>query len=452
MESLKERILEQIRKDNVDFVNLQFSDIMGMAKSVTIPVEKFPDAIDNGVWFDGSSVEGFSRISESDMRLMPDLNTYTIVPWMISQEKNVARVICDVLTPNGEPYDCDPRYILKKILKEAEQLGYIYNTGPECEFFLFKKENGKIKTSADKLIEPHDIGQYFDLVLDLGFDVRREMMQNLQKMGIEVESSHHEVAYGQHEIGFKYDNALNAADKVMTLKSTLKAIAQKHGLHATFMPKPITGVNGSGMHVHQSLFDIKTNTNAFFNPDDKYNLSETAYYFLGGQILHAKSMCAILNPIVNSYKRLVPGYEASTYICWARINRSALIRVPKYSPGKENSTRLEIRCPDPSSNPYLAFAVLLKAGLDGIKNKINPPEPVEEDVFEFDDYKLSEMKIEVLPRTLMEAIIALKRNEIIASVLGDELLKKYIRAKSKEWDEYRIHVSDWEIKSYLEII
>lgn len=452
MESLKDKILNQIKIDNVDFVNLQFSDIMGMAKSVTIPVEKFPDAIDNGVWFDGSSVEGFSRISESDMRLMPDLSTYTIVPWMKLEDKNVARVICDVLTPDGEPYDCDPRYILKKVLKEAEQLGYIYNTGPECEFFLFKKENGKIKTSADKLIEPHDIGQYFDLVLDLGFDVRREMMQNLQKMGIEVESSHHEVAYGQHEIGFKYDNALNAADKVMTLKSTLKAIAQKNGLHATFMPKPITGVNGSGMHVHQSLFDIKTNTNAFFDPKDKYNLSETAYYFLGGQIHHAKSMCAILNPLVNSYKRLVPGYEASTYICWARINRSALIRVPKYSPGKENSTRLEIRCPDPSSNPYLAFAVLLKAGLDGIKNKIAPPEPVEEDVFEFDDSKLAEMKIEVLPRTLMEAIISLKRNETIASVLGNELLKKYVRAKSKEWDEYRIHVSDWEIKNYLEII
>ncbi len=452
MDTLKEKILAQLKNDNVDFVNLQFSDIMGMAKSVTIPVDKFPDAIESGVWFDGSSVEGFSRISESDMRLMPDLTTYSLVPWLKLENKNVARLICDVLTTDGEPYDCDPRNILKKVMNEAKELGFNYNTGPECEFFLFKKENGKIKTSADKLIEPHDIGQYFDLVLDLGFDVRREMMQNLEKMGIEVESSHHEVAYGQHEIGFKYDNALSAADKVMTLKSTLKAIAQKNGLHATFMPKPITGVNGSGMHVHQSLFYFDTNTNAFFEQNDKYNLSEIAYYFLGGQIHHAKSMCAILNPIVNSYKRLVPGYEASTYICWARINRSALIRVPKYSPGKENSTRLEIRCPDPSSNPYLAFAVLLKAGLDGIKNKIAPPEPVEEDVFEFDDKKLSDMKIEVLPRTLMEAIISLKRNETIASVLGNELLRKYVRAKSKEWDEYRIHVSDWEINNYLEII
>jgi glutamine synthetase len=330
-------------------------------------------------------------------------------------------------------------------------MGYVFNTGPELEFFLFKKENGRIKTSADRTIEPHDRGQYFDLVLDNGFDVRREMIINLQKMGIDVETSHHEVAPGQHEIGFKYSDALNTADKVMTLKYTLKSVAAKHGLHATFMPKPVEGVNGNGMHVHQSLFS-KEGENKFFDEKDKYKLSETAYKFMAGQMKHIKAMCAILNPTVNSYKRLVPGYEASTYICWARINRSALIRVPKYSKGKEKSTRMEIRCPDPSSNPYLAFAVLLKAGLDGIKNNMDCPMPVEEDVFGYDFEKLEKKNIDLLPMSLWSSVKYLRNNELITSALGETFTEKYVNAKEKEDESFRLAVTDWEIKTYLENI
>lgn len=444
-----ESIFKDIEVNNVDFVNLQFSDIMGMVKSVTIPISKLPDAIENGVWFDGSSIEGFTRISESDMLLRPDLDTYAIIPWLKSGEHNVARFICDVYTPGGKPYSCDPRYILKKTMKEAEEMGYVFNTGPECEFFLFKKENGHIKTSADKSIEPHDRGQYFDLVLDLGYEVRREMMNALEKMGIEVESSHHEVAPGQHEIAFKYGTALETADKVITLKYTLKSIAQKHGLHATFMPKPMTGVNGNGMHVHQSLFTLD-DENAFFDPENKYKLSNTAYEFMAGQMEHAGAMCAVLNPTVNSYKRLVPGYEAPTYICWANINRSALIRVPRYSSGKEKSTRIEIRYPDPSSNPYLAFAVLLKSGLEGIKHKMKAPPPVEEDVYEFSDKQLEDHSISVLPHSLYDAIGKFKHDEAMKEVMGEEFYEKYLRAKLSEWDDYRQQVSDWEINNYLE--
>ncbi len=446
-----EEILSRIKEDKVAFVNLQFSDMMGKAKSVTIPEHKFGDALADGLWFDGSSIEGFTRIFESDMLLWPDLSTYALIPWMSDGNSAVARFICDVHTPGGRPYDGDPRSILKKVLKEAEDMGYWFNTGPECEFFLFKNGNRKIETALGRNIEPHDKGQYFDMVLDEGFDVRRDMMNALESMGIEVESSHHEVAPGQHEISFKYDNALITADRVMTLKSTLKAIAHNHGLHATFMPKPITGVNGNGMHVHQSLFS-KEGKNMFYDGNDKYKLSATAYHFLAGQMKHIKAMCAILNPTVNSYKRLVPGYEASTYICWAHINRSALVRVPRYTVGKEKSTRLEIRCPDPSSNPYLAFAVLLKAGLDGIKNKMECPGPVEEDVFEFSDAKLEEMNIDVLPYNLWNSIKDLNNDPLIASVLGDEMLLKYTRAKQGEWNEYRVFVSQWEVDNYLNMV
>lgn len=441
-------IMSRLQEDNVEFVNLQFSDMMGKVKSVTIPDHKLKDALEDGLWFDGSSIEGFTRIFESDMLLVPDINTYAVIPWLERNNKNVARFICDVNTPEGEPYSNDPRSILKRVLKEAEDMGYVFNTGPECEFFLFRKENGEIKTAADKSIVPHDKGQYFDLVMDDGYEVRRDMIYALEKMGIEVESSHHEVAPGQHEISFRYGDALTTADRVMTLKSTLKIVAQRHGLHATFMPKPISGVNGSGMHVHQSLFSLN-GENMFYDPDDNYKLSETAYYFLGGQMQHIKAMCGILNPTVNSYKRLVPGYEASTYICWAQKNRSALIRVPRYSVGKEKSIRLEIRNPDPSSNPYLAFAVLLKAGLDGIKNKTACPKPVEEDVFEFSDEKLLEQHIDYLPFHLWDAIKHLQKNKVISSVIGDEMLQKYVNAKRDEWDEYRIQVSNWEVQNYL---
>ncbi len=446
-----EVVIERAKEDKVEFINLQFSDMMGMAKSVTIPVSKLPDALKNGVWFDGSSIEGFTRISESDMLLRPVLDTYAVIPWFERDGSNIARIICDVYTPNGEPYDGDPRCILKKTMQEAEAQGYIFNTGPELEFFLFKKENGKIKTAGDMTIEPHDRGQYFDLVLDAGFDVRRDMTLALQKMGIDVETDHHEVAPGQHEIDFKYSDALSTADRVMTLKYTLKAIAQRHGLHATFMPKPIGGVNGNGMHVHQSLFS-KDGDNLFFDDKDKYKLSEMAYQFLAGQMHHIRAMSAVLNPLVNSYKRLVPGYEASTYICWANVNRSALIRVPKYTAGKEKSTRIEIRSPDPSANPYLAFAVLLKGGMDGIKNKMTPPHPVEEDVFGFDDAKLREMKIDFLPYNLMSSVKALRNNDVIASALGSVFTEKYTAAKTSEADSFRLWVTDWEINNYLETI
>lgn len=445
-------VLSKIKSEKVEFMNLQFSDMMGMTKSVTIPAHKFNDAAKDGLWFDGSSVEGFTRIHESDMLLKPDLNTFTIMPWLKNDYGNIARVICDVHTPDGEPYNCDPRYILKQALKEAEGLGYEFMTGPELEFFLFKIVDGKILSASDRSILPHDRGQYFDLVLDLGFDVRRDMIYALEKMGIEVETSHHEVAEGQHEIDFKYGNALASADKVMTMKFALKAIAAKHGLHATFMPKPISGINGSGMHVHQSLFSLASGDNLFFDDSNKYKLSQLAFQFLAGQMEHVKAMSSILNPTVNSYKRLVPGYEAASYICWAQINRSALIRVPRYTEGKEKSTRIEIRNPDPSANPYLAFAVLLKAGLDGIKRKIQVPDAVEEDVFGFDDRMLQEKNIDTLPHSLWHSLEALKTNETIQNTLGSDFVAKYLRAKYKEWDRYRLHVTDWEIDQYLEVI
>jgi glutamine synthetase len=449
MEFTNGEILDKLKEDNVELINLQFTDIMGSVKSVTVPVSKFADILEDYLWFDGSSIEGFTRIFESDMLLKPDLNTYAVIPWHHADTGNIARFICDVLTPDRQPYESDPRYILKKVLKEAEEMGYIFNTGPELEFFLFKKGNGVIQRDSSMQLEPHDKGQYFDHILDLGFETRREMTYILQKMGIEVEASHHEVAYGQHEIDFKYDNALTTADRVMTMKTTLKVVAEKHGLYATFMPKPIAGINGSGMHVHQSLFDKETGENLFFDKNDKYNLSEIAYHFMAGQLEHIKAMSAILNPIVNSYKRLVPGYEAATYICWAQTNRSALIRVPRYSAGKDKATRIEIRNPDPSANPYLAFAVLLKAGLDGIKNKMKVPPPVEDNVYEFTFSELEDKHISFLPGSLWHSIRALTKDEVIKNVLAEDLYKKYIYAKEKEWDSFRLHVSDWEINQYL---
>jgi len=445
----KNDILKKLKEDNVELINLQFSDMMGMVKSVTVPASKFPDILEDNLWFDGSSIEGFTRIFESDMLLKPDLNTYALVPWHNTSRGNIARFICDVLTPDRKPYEADPRYILKKVMKEAEDMGFIFNTGPELEFFLFKKDNGFIQRDSNQKLQPHDKGQYFDLILDHGFEARREMTYVLQSMGIDVEASHHEVAPGQHEIDFKYDDALTTADRVMTMKTTLKVIAEKHGLYATFMPKPISGINGSGMHVHQSLFDKNTGDNLFFDKNDKYNLSDIAYQFMAGQLEHIKAMSAILNPIVNSYKRLVPGYEAATYICWAQTNRSALIRVPRYSAGKDKATRIEIRNPDPSANPYLAFAVLLKAGLDGIKNKMEIPPPVEDNVYEFTFSELEDKNISFLPGSLWHSIRALTKDEVIKSVLGDDLYKEYIYAKEKEWDSFRLHVSDWEIEQYL---
>ncbi|MCX6154761.1 MAG: type I glutamate--ammonia ligase [Candidatus Kapabacteria bacterium] len=447
-----DEILSKLKQDKVEFVNMQFSDMHGMAKSITIPVSKFADVLKDGLWFDGSSIEGFTRIFESDMLLQPDLSTYQLIPWQQTPDSNNVRFICDVHLPDGEPYTCDPRYILKKALKEAADADYLFNTGPELEFFLFKKHNEKIIFNSAGIPEPHDYGAYFDVVPDLGYDVRSQMMRTLMKMGVDIEAGHHEVAAGQHEIDFRYDDALITADRVMTLKTAFKNVAESNGLFISFMPKPISGINGSGMHVHQSLFSIKSGDNLFFDDNNDYKLSKLAYSYLAGQMQHVRAMAAILNPLVNSYKRLVPGYEASTYICWAKTNRSALIRIPRYSKGKIKATRMEIRNPDPSANPYLVFAILLKAGLYGIKHNLVPPAPVEEDVFEFDHHELKERGIGTLPGSLADAVKEFNESALIRETLGDEFVDKYVRAKMNEWDDFRISVTDWELKRYLNII
>jgi len=440
----KEQILEKVKGDKVKFIQLQFTDILGIVKCVTIPVDALAESLEYGTWFDGSSIEGFARIAESDMFLKPDLETYAVIPWLDSEEGNTARFICDIYKADGQPFEGDPRYILKRSIGKAKEMGFQYFTGPELEFFLFIRENGKIKPL------PHDKGSYFDLTTDQAYELRKEMTLTLEKFGIEVETSHHEVAEGQHEISFKYNNCLKTADNAITLRFVLKAIAQKYGLHATFMPKPIAGINGSGMHVHQSLFNINANNNAFYSAEDKYALSEVAYSFIAGQLEHIQAMSAVISPTVNSYKRLVAGYEAPVYISWARINRSALMRIPRVSEGKNQSTRVELRCPDPSCNIYLAFAVMLAAGLDGIKNNLTPPEPVEEDIYKIDENKLQQLKIDKLPHSLWQALKQLKKDEVIKNALGDHTYERYLEAKTEEWDQYRLQVTPWEIDRYLE--
>jgi len=439
----KNEILEMVAKDNVKFVNLQFTDMFGIIKNVTIGVDYLEDTIEKGKWFDGSSIEGFARIHESDMYLMPDLSTYAVIPWVESKEGNTARLICDVYTADDKPFEGDPRYILKKALKEAQEMGYEFNTGPELEFFLFRRENGSIKPL------PHDKGSYFDLNMDHAYEVRRDMVVALEKFGIDVETSHHEVAVGQHEIDFKYGPALKTADNATTMRFVLKAIAEKHGLHATFMPKPISGINGSGMHVHQSLF--KNGENTFFDGNDSKLISKTAKSFIAGQLKHISSMSAITSPTVNSYKRLTPGYEAPVYISWATTNRSALIRVPAIQRERPKAARVELRCPDPTCNIYIAFAVMLRAGLDGIKNNLEAPKPVEEDLYEFNDKKLADLNIKQLPYSLWQAIEKMKESELVKETLGERIFNKYINAKTAEWDEYRLSVTPWEIERYLEI-
>ena len=444
----KEQLLERVKKDRIKFINLQFSDIMGMTKSVTIPVKELKKALERGVWFDGSSVEGYMRIHESDMYLMPDPKTYAVIPWLAvvpwlpSDEIKTARLLCDVYNRDGRPFEGDPRYILKKVIKEAAELGFRFNVGPEPEFFLFKQENG-IKTLS------HDVGGYFDLSMDKAFEIRAEMGNALEKFGIRVEMSHHEVAPGQHEISFEYDDALTTADNVMTFKFTLKAIAQRYNLQATFMPKPVAKINGSGMHCHQSLADIRTGKNLFYDERDKYRLSSLAQSFIEGQLREVRGMSAILSPLVNSYKRLVPGYEAPVYVCWGMVNRAALIRIPGIREGRPETVRAEIRCPDPSSNPYLAFAAMLKSGLEGIKSLAEIRDPVEENVYKFDDTKLKSKYIETLPASLSEALDLMERSKLMKDLLGEETFKKYIFAKRKEAYEYRMCVHDWEILNYL---
>ncbi|MCB0185408.1 MAG: type I glutamate--ammonia ligase, partial [Caldilineaceae bacterium] len=373
-----ERVDELIKRNDIRFIRLQFSDIIGVAKHVTIPVSHWPDAIEHGIWFDGSSIEGFARIAESDMYLAPDLETFAVVPW--DMDLSTARVICDIYTPDGEPFEGDPRYILKRQLIRAAEMGYDYKVGPELEFFLFKRHsNGSIFP-----LESHDNAGYFDVSSDQANNVRRQMVDALQALGIQVEASHHEVAMGQNEIDFSYGPALTTADHAMTFRITLKAVAQKNNLHCTFMPKPIANINGSGMHVHQSLWHTGTDETAMYNAENEYGLSDVALHFIAGQLTHARAFSAIIAPLVNSYKRLVPGYEAPVYISWGRTNRSALIRIPRISSGRTKSTRCELRCPDPSANPYLATAVMLAAGLDGVQKRMTPPPAAEEDLYHVD--------------------------------------------------------------------
>ena len=441
-EEAKTSMLKEVKKSDIKMIVLQFVDILGAVKSVTIPVQHLEKALEQGHPFDGSSIEGFVRVYESDLIAMPDPTTFRILPW---RERKEARIICDIQRPGGEPFEGDPRFILRKALRELRGEGLTYNTGPELEFFLFRTD----EASRTKVV-PHDMGGYFDFSpLDRASDVRRDATFMLQRMGFNIEMNHHEVAPGQQEIDFKFEDALTSADMVITFKTVVKAVALSHGLHATFMPKPLFGQNGSGMHVHQSLFYSKKNRNAFFDPNDEYNLSKTAYHFIAGQLKNIREISGILTPTVNSYKRLVTGYEAPVYICWGRRNRSALIRIPEYFPGNENAMRAELRCPDPSCNPYLAFATMLKAGLAGIKNGIEPPTPVEEDVYGFDDDKLRQFYIKTLPSSLGEAIEEMKQSELLRETLGAFTFGKYIEAKKKEWKEYQLQVSDWEIKRYL---
>ncbi|MBI2863428.1 MAG: type I glutamate--ammonia ligase [Chloroflexi bacterium] len=438
-------VLKKAEAEKVKFVNLQFTDVVGVVKSVTIPIQQLPSAIDHGKWFDGSSIEGFARIAESDMYLVPDLSTFQVIPWERGQN-TTARVICWVYTPGGEPFAGDPRVVLMKAMSEASALGYVFNTGPELEFFLFKPdENGRIAPL------PHDRGGYFDLSTDLAADVRKEMVNVLADLGIKVETAHHEVAMGQHEIDFQYDDALTTADNAVTFKYALKAVAQQHGLHTTFMPKPLLGTAGNGMHCHQSLALVDSGRNAFADAADDYGLSTVAKHFIAGQLHHARAMCAVLAPLVNSYKRLVAGYEAPVYVSWASINRSALIRVPKISPGKLDATRIELRCPDPSCNPYLAFAVMLKCGLDGVKKRLPLPPAVEENLYSFDEAEIRRRRVRMLPGSLGEALDELKTDEVVQEALGEHVYERFLEAKAQEWDGYRTYVTTWELDRYLEI-
>ncbi|WP_026894782.1 type I glutamate--ammonia ligase [Clostridiisalibacter paucivorans] len=428
------------KEENVEFIHLQFTDIMGVMKNVSITIEQLDKALNNEIMFDGSSIDGFVRIEESDMYLYPDPNTFEIFPWGSPNQKE-ARIICDVYKSDGKPFCGCPRNVLKNVLKEAEEMGFTMNVGPECEFFLFNT-NEKGEPSLDT----HDNAAYFDLApVDLGGNARKDMITALKKMGFKIEASHHEVAPGQHEIDFEYDNALTTADNIMTFKMAVRIIAQRHGLHATFMPKPKFGISGSGMHINMSLATLD-GQNAFYDPSNDMQLSETAYYYLGGIIKHAKGYTAITNPTINSYKRLVPGYEAPILIAWSANNRSPLVRVPSK---KGNSTRLELRSPDPSANPYLALAATLKAGLDGIKNKIEPPTPVMSNVYIMDDEELLEKGIENLPLNLYDALKELEKDAVIKDGLGDHVYNRFRDAVLLEWSEYSKFISQWELDRYL---
>lgn len=440
-------LLDQIKQDDVKFVSLQFTDVTGVVKSVDIPTHRVPAALEDGIWFDGSSIEGFARIQESDMRLVIDPNTYVVLPWTPLEARR-ARFFCDIYQPDGNPFNGDPRGTLKRILGKIEDRGWVYNVGPEPEFFLFKRNESQTIHPV-----PHDVGGYFDFSADdEAVRVRTELMEALNKMGLDIEMGHHEVAIGQHEIDFRFADALHTADNVVTMKYTVKAIAAQHGLVASFMPKPIFGINGSGMHCHQSLFDGEGNS-LFYDETDKFRLSTLAYQFIAGQLMHARALAAVVAPTVNSYKRLVPGYEAPVYVGWAQINRSALIRIPHYSVGREKSVRAELRFPDPSANPYLAFTVMLAAALDGMEKNMACPEPLNNvNVYHLTAEERMERGIKELPGSLAEALHELEQDAVLQSALGSELYESFRRAKRAEVDEYRTRVTDWEVEQYLQTV
>ena len=442
---LKE-LLSRIEGDQVKFLSLQFTDVTGAVKSLDIPVSRTERAVQEGIWFDGSSVEGFARIQESDMRLMPDIDTYAVLPWS-PEDSRRARIFCDIYLPGGSPFMGDPRGILKRLLENVKSRGWTFNVGPEPEFFLFRR-NGPASIHP----VPHDVGGYFDFsATDEAVRVRTQLMAALGSMGLVVEMGHHEVALGQHEIDFEYADALRAADNILTLKYTVKAIAAQYDLIASFMPKPIFGINGSGMHCHQSLFD-RQGKNLFFDADDQFNLSDLAYGFIAGQLHHARALSAVVAPTVNSYKRLVPGYEAPVYVGWAQINRSALIRTPLYAPGRENSIRAELRCPDPSGNPYLALTVMLAAALDGIDKSMPAPDPLNDiNVYNLTRPEREQQNIAELPGSLAEALKLLDEDKVIKEALGSSAYESFTRAKWAEVENYRTRVTDWEVERYLEV-
>jgi glutamine synthetase len=439
---MKEYVLKKAHDNNIKFIRLWFTDVQGILKSFALTVEELEGALEEGMGFDGSSIEGFSRIEESDVIAMPDPSTFQILPWS-PKENGVARMFADIQNPDGTSFKGDPRWVLKKVLKEASDLGYTFYVGPELEFFYFKSDEG----------EPQilDKGGYFDLTtLDVATQLRRDTILYLESMGIGVEYSHHEVAPSQHEIDLRYTDALTMADNALTYRLIVKEVATMHDVYATFMPKPIFGENGSGMHVHQSLF--KGDRNAFYDAKDEYHLSDDGKHYIAGILKHSKELVAVTNQWVNSYKRLVPGYEAPVYISWARRNRSALVRVPMYKPGKENSTRMEFRCPDPACNPYLAFAVMLAAGLEGIKKKYDMPAPVEGNIFDMDEKAREKAGIDTLPNNLWEAVQLLEQSKLMKETLGDHIFNKFIENKKIEWDRYRTHVSKYELDTYLSIL
>ena len=436
----KEDIIRIVKEEDIEFIRMQFTDIFGQLKNVAITASQIEKAVNNQIMLDGSSIEGFVRINESDQYLYPDLDSFVVFPWR-PQHGKVARLICDIYNPDGTPFVGDPRGVLKRVLKKAADMGYdTFNVGPEAEFFLFQtEEEGKPTTKTN------DEAGYFDLgPLDHGEGTRREICMALEQMGFEIEASHHEVAQGQHEIDFKYAEALKTADNIMTFKLAVKTLAQKNGLHATFMPKPIYGINGSGMHTNMSLF--KNGKNVFYDPDGEKGLSKEAYSFIAGLLAHVKGMCAVTNPLVNSYKRLVPGYEAPCYLAWSASNRSALIRIPA---SRGQSTRVELRSPDPACNPYLELAVLLAAGLDGIEKGMVPPAEITENIFQMDDDARAAAGIDSLPGSLEEAIKAMQADPMVLETLGGHVSENYIEGKAKEWDEYRTRVSSWEREKYI---